>query len=80
MPEATLKFDLNEPDDIQAHLRAVKSLDMALGLFEFGYNTKKSFEFSIDKYETKEDLLDAVYERFWEIMRENDINLDKLIT
>jgi hypothetical protein len=80
MPKATLEFDLNEPDDIQAHLRAVKSLDLTLSLWEFGHNTKKGFEFSIDKYETKEDLLDAVYERFWEIMRENDINLDKLIT
>jgi hypothetical protein len=80
MPEATLKFDLNEPDDIQAHLRAVKSTDMALGLFEFGHNTKKGFEWSLDKYETKEDLLDAVYDKFWEILNEHDINLNKLIS
>jgi hypothetical protein len=80
MPEATLNFDLNEPDDIQAHLRAVKSTDMALSLFEFGHNTKKNFEWTIDKYETKEDLLDAVYDRFWEILNEHDININKLIS
>jgi hypothetical protein len=52
---------------------------MALSLWEFSHNTKKGFEWSIDKYETKEDLLDAVYERFWEILKERDINLDKLV-
>ena len=28
--KAILEFDLNEPDDIQAHLRCVKSLDLVL--------------------------------------------------
>ena len=32
MAKAILEFDLNDPDDQMAHLRAVKSLDMALVL------------------------------------------------
>jgi hypothetical protein len=79
MPKATLEFDLNELDDIVAHYRTMKSTDMALSLFQFGHNTKKTFEHNIDKYETKEDLLDGVYEKFWEILEEHGINLDKLV-
>jgi hypothetical protein len=30
--KANLEFDLNDPDDKQAHLRCVKALDMALAL------------------------------------------------
>lgn len=79
MAKGIFEFDLNEPEDIEAYMRMSKSLGMALALWEFGHNTKKTFEWSMDKYETKEDLLDAVYERFWEILKENDINIDKLI-
>jgi hypothetical protein len=79
MAKATLEFDLNELDDIIAHYRSVRATDMALSLFQFGHNTKKTFEHNIDKYETKEDLLDAVYEKFWEILEEHDINLNKLV-
>lgn len=79
MPKAILKFDLNELDDIQAHLRAMKSTDMAFALFEYGHRAKNDFEFNIDKYESKEELLDAVFEKFWKILDEHDINLDKLI-
>ena len=79
MAKATLEFDLNELDDIIAHYRSVRATDMALSLFQFGHNTKKTFEHNIDKYKTKKDLLDAVYEKFWEILEERDINLNKLI-
>jgi hypothetical protein len=60
-------------------MRMTKSMDMALSLWEFGHNTKKTFEWSLNKFETKEDLLDAVYDRFWEILKDHDINLDKLV-
>ena len=32
MAEAILKYDLNDSDDAMAHMRAIKSLDMALAL------------------------------------------------
>lgn len=79
MAKGVLEFDLNDPDDIQAHLRATHATDMALALFEFGHNTKKSFEWSFEKYETKEDLLDAVYDKFWETLQQYNVNLDSLI-
>lgn len=80
MAEGILKFDLNDFDDRIAHLRAVKSLDMALALWSIVHNTKKKLEWSfesqeIDKYEA----LDLVYEKIHEILDEHNINIDDLI-
>lgn len=80
MAEGILKFDLNNPDDIIAHKRAVKSLDMAMALWEITHNTKKSLEWSLegkdlDKYE----VLELVYEKIYEILNDNNINTDELI-
>lgn len=80
MAEGILKFDLNDFDDRIAHLRAVKSLDMALALWDIVHNTKKNLEWSfedkeIDKYEA----LDLVYEKIHEILEEHNIVTDELI-
>ena len=80
MAEAILKYNLNDADDSMAHMRAVKSLDMALALWDITHNTKKSLEWSmegkeIDKYEA----LDMVYEKIYEILDEHNIKLDDLI-
>jgi hypothetical protein len=79
MAKAILEFDLNDVDDKYAHKRAVKSLDMALALWEIT-NAKKSLEWSlegkdIDKYDT----LELFYEKVIEIMSEHSIDLDDLI-
>jgi uncharacterized membrane protein len=80
MAKATLEFDLNDIDDAMAHLRAVKSLDMALSLWDIVHNTKKRLEWSlegkeVDKYET----LELVFEKIHEILNEHNINTDELI-
>ena len=80
MAEAILKYDLNDTDDAMAHMRAVKSLDMALALWDITHNTKKGLEWSlegkeIDKYET----LDLVFEKIIEILDEHNINTDEMI-
>ena len=76
----TWKFDLNEPDDIMAHKRAVKASDMAMALWDITHNTKKGLEWSmegkeIDKYEA----LELVYEKIYEILEDHNIKLDDLI-
>ncbi len=80
MAKGILEFDLNEPDDIMAHKRAAKALDLALALWEITHNTKKGLEWTmegkdIDKYEA----LDMVYEKIYEILEEHNIKLDDLI-
>ena len=80
MAKATLEFDLNEPDDVMAHLRAVKSLDMALALWDIVHNTKKGLEWSMERKEIdKYDALELVYEKIHEILNEHNINTDELI-
>ena len=80
MATAKLKYDLDDFDDRMAHLRAVKSLDMAMALWDITHNTKKGLEWSmegkeIDKYEA----LELVYEKIYEILEEHNIKLDDLI-
>lgn len=81
MAKAILEYDLNDSDDAMAHLRAVKSLDMALALWEMLYNTKKSLQWKMESGEIKdnEDMLDKVYERFWEILDEHGVKIDQLV-
>ena len=80
MAEAILKFDLNDADDRVEHLRCVKSLDLAMALWEITRNTKKGLGYSMenkqmDQYET----LTFVFDRIHEIINEHNIDLDELI-
>jgi hypothetical protein len=80
MAEAILKFDLNDPDDVMAHKRAVKSLDMAMALWEITHNTKKGLEWSLEgKDLDKYDALELVFEKIYEILNDNNFNCDELI-
>jgi hypothetical protein len=80
MAKGKLVYDLNEPDDIMAHKRAVKSLDMALALWTITHNTKKGLEWSMEGKEMdKYDALELVYEKIYEIMSEYNIDIDELI-
>jgi len=80
MAKATLEFDLNDSDDMIAHLRAVKSLDMAMALWEIVHNTKKGLEWSMeDKEIDKYDALELVYKKIHEILDDHNINTDELI-
>lgn len=78
MAKATLTFDLTDFDDTQAHMRCVKSTDMALAIWEFVYNTRKSLQYDLDDKSC--DLIDKVYDKFWEILQEKGIKPDDLIS
>lgn len=81
MPQATLTFDLTDSDDVMAHTRAVKSLDLALAIWDIVHNTKKSLEWSLESKEdiSRYDVVDLVYEKIYAILEEHDIVIDKLI-
>jgi hypothetical protein len=80
--KATLSYNLNDPDDSMAHLRAVKSLDMASALFEITRNLKKQVERKYEDDTTEYDSFDViqeVFDRIYEILGENNIDIDELI-
>jgi hypothetical protein len=81
--KAKLQYDLNDPDDRMAHLRAVKSLDMASALFDITRNLKNKIE---NRYEdidnTNNDVFDgiqAVFDEIYNILEDNNIDIDELI-
>jgi hypothetical protein len=80
MAKAKIEYDLNDIDDSYAHRRAIKSLDMALVLWEITHNTKKGLEWSMEGKEMdKYDALEMVFEKIYEIMSEHNVSLDDLI-
>jgi hypothetical protein len=81
--KATLSYNLNDPDDRMAHMRAVKSLDMASALFDITRNLKKKIE---HRYEDIDNInndvfdgIDAVFDEICNILESHNINIDELI-
>ncbi len=81
MAKAILEYNLDDVDDSMAHLRAVKSLDMALVLWEMAYNTKKKICNEIEFQEIKDpyEVVDRIMEKLHEEMNDRGINLDDLV-
>jgi hypothetical protein len=80
MAKATIEYNLSDPDDAMAHLRAVKSLDMAMALWDIVHNTKKALEWSMEGKEIdKYDALELVFEKIHEILNDHNIITDELI-
>jgi hypothetical protein len=84
--KAQLNFDLDEPDDIYAHKRAIKSLDLALALWSISSNLINHIERRVDAIEEKEMrkvTVDEVIEMFSneldDTLMEHNIQLDELI-
>ena len=80
MAKAILEYNLSDPDDVMAHKRAIKSLDMAMALWDIVHNTKKGLEWSMEGKEIdKYDALELVYEKIHEILGDHNIITDELI-
>jgi len=68
---AKLEFDLEDVDDVMAHLRCVKSEDMALALFKIQGLTKEKFGYELSTLQIQNKIND--------VLKEYDIELDDLI-
>ena len=80
--KATLEFDLDDLDDKMAHLRCVKSLDMAIVLWEIVTNLEKKVQYEVESFEADSDPSDGVYaafRRIRELMNDRGIDVDDLI-
>ena len=77
--KATLEFDLNDSDDIQAHLRCVKALDLVLFILKIEGELRgklKHGNLTDCQYET----LDKFRDEFYQEMNQRGINIDELIS
>jgi hypothetical protein len=80
MAKATIKYDLSDIDDMYAHKRAIKSLDMVFALWEITHNTKKGLEWSMESKEMdKYEALEMVYEKIFEVLSDHNIDLEDLM-
>lgn len=76
--KATLEFNLDEPEDVEAHYRCVKALDMAISLWDIVQirRSYKHVELSNERYE----LLEEIFSKIEDVLNERDINLDKVVS
>jgi hypothetical protein len=80
MAKAKLIYDLTDHDDRLDFLRASKSIDMALAIWGFIYNTRKRVEHEIsEKNMNSYDTLDFIMDDFSRRLDEYGINIDDLI-
>jgi len=83
MAKAILEYNLNDFEDEMAYKRAVKSLDMALAIWEIVHNVKKRVNNRIEFDElldlSQYDIVDLVYEHIYDELKQRSINIDELI-
>jgi hypothetical protein len=77
--KAKLTFDLDDFDDRLSHERCVKSLDMALVLWEVMTNSYRSLTNGYDEDDAYHKGVDAVYDHLKELLYEHNVDVDKLI-
>jgi hypothetical protein len=75
--KATLYFRLDDPEDIQAHMRCTKATDMALALYRLKNVIHKAIDESEDGKHVDGDYLSNEVN---EIFEEFSINLNELIS
>lgn len=77
--KAVLEFDIDDPDDRQAHLRCTKSLNMACAIFEIAYNLPKNLERQLDANKDL-DIITRLREEIIQIWDDHDILVDELVS
>jgi hypothetical protein len=78
MPKAILEFNLDDFDDRVAHLRAIKSLDLALALWDMDQYLRAEYKYGEPTHEVYE-ALETARKKLFEIMSEHNVSLDELI-
>ena len=78
--EAILKFNLDDPDDRTAHLRAIKSLDLSLALLDIKIELRSNVKHFPDSepeeaYKAYSKIQDEVHR----ILSSHSIDLDDLL-
>jgi hypothetical protein len=75
MPEATLKFDLSDPDDLRAHKRAVFADELAFALCDIAESLRTQTKYGEGP---SVKVLDQFRHEFFQILQSHGIELDDL--
>jgi hypothetical protein len=80
MAKAILKFDLTDMDDKMSHMRAVKSLDMMLTLWDLDQELRSLTKYAPDDMPTEEyKAYIKVREMLHQKMNEYNLDFDNLL-
>lgn len=80
MAKAILEFDLNEPEDVVAHKRAVKALDLISVLWDMDQYLRSQTKYAPDSMpEEVYDALQTARDKLYEIKSEYNISFDELL-
>jgi len=75
--KAIIEFDLNEPDDIEAHKRFTNINEVYIALWEFREEMRKQIKYNSENYTGEQiDAIDKLREKFFEILNDNNIKID----
>lgn len=79
--EATLRFNLDDSGERQAHLRAIKSTNLVIALWDIDQHLRAKTKYAPDSMppEVYEALLET-RDKLHQIMSEHNIDLDELLS
>ena len=80
--KATLEFNLDDHDDVKAHLRAVKALAMTLALWDMDQYLRSQMKYGTKEGELSDDAYKALKnarEELKDFMSSRGIDLDELV-
>jgi HD-like signal output (HDOD) protein len=72
-----IEFNLDEPDDIEAHKRFTNMSSLYLALWEFDEEMRRQIKYNTEGYNGEQlDALDKLREKFYNILNDNQIKID----
>lgn len=77
--KAILEFNMDEFEDVVAHKRAIKSLDVLLVLYDFDQHLRSELKYNENLSEQEYEKLDKLRDKLYEIMNERSVSLDELL-
>lgn len=79
--EGILKFNLDDSADREAHLRAVKALDLAIALWDMDQYLRAKTKYAPDSMPPEVyDALQETRDELYRIMSSHSIDLDELMS
>lgn len=82
--KATLEFDLDNLDDREAHLRAIKATEMAIFIWDFVYNGMRAIEHEVenhpDNYKDPYEMIELFRKTIMEELEDKNININELVS
>jgi hypothetical protein len=79
MAKGILEYDLSNPDDMVSYLRAVKSLDMALILWDMEQYLRSQLKYNEQLSDEEYKTFQKVKEKLIQLMLQYNVSIDEIL-